>query len=997
MRLLFLFVFMLGYILPATGQVYDVRKFSVNEGLPSGQVTDIVQDHKGIAWVATYGGLVQFNGLEFKTYTEEDGLNHNFVYELFIDSKHNFWVATEGMGIGLFDGKSMHYPEEVNEVLGEAYIMNIEESPDGRLWFATYGSGLYVKDGESFRHYNTENGLASDIVWHSYFDEVGNAWISTENGLSVIEGESVKTYTESDGLSSNIVYRVTSDSEGTLWAGTFYGVTKYEDGVFSTPESLHGDKIGTVYDIVADDVDRIWAGTALYGVRLFDNDKAVSITKRHGLTSNYIFRLFKDRDGDVWVGTDEDGINIIRHLSFKFFGLESGFNFGAVLSLREAKDKTLYIGTDTGLAIHRNGLFGYDGKPKTVFRGRQIWNLEELTNGNLLVQVGDNSIIEYDGTKETDFLKKIGIESDEEYLNELFIDSKQRIWIGTQNGLWLYENGKLNSFTVEDGLSNNFIWVVREDSKGRIWIGTDDGINYYENGEIVNITTQLELASDVIGDIVEDKDGDIWVGTSKGLCLLMEKDGKWTHELFELNEVYLRDTQSLIIDNEGFLWHGTNGGLHCYNINMYKDTGKMMTSYFPLEEYGNGIEFMHKAVIKSQNGKVLFGTADEGILEYTKMTKGGMRISRPPTIVEATSNFIPFDYEGEELPELTYSDNNIEITFSGLSYSDPNRIFYKFKLQGFDKDWRYNYDEDHVHYTSLPAGRYTFEVYTRTGQTDWSTEPASFEFKIQRPYWLSLWFYAALLAVFIGLVYAYVRYRLTKDEGDKLKKLVDEQTVDLSKALDEKEILIKEIHHRVKNNLAVISGLLELQIWNMEDEGGKRSLLESQLRIKTMATIHEKLYQNKSLAKVDIRDYVEDLVNIVSLSLKREDLEVGLTFDIEDVELSVNQAVPTALILNELICNAYEHAFVGKEHGELKIRFYQEGEMLFLLFNDNGVGIPDELLEKPRGTLGLTLIHTLTQQLKGIIEFENNEGTTVNISYPTELDEVTFLKEEAEA
>lgn len=205
-------------------------------------------------------------------------------------------------------------------------------------------------------------------------------------------------------------------------------------------------------------------------------------------------------------------------------------------------------------------------------------------------------------------------------------------------------------------------------------------------------------------------------------------------------------------------------------------------------------------------------------------------------------------------------------------------------------------------------------------------------------------------------------------------------------SLKEKEVLLAEIHHRVKNNLAVITGLLELQQYNTDSEEARDILRESQLRINSIALIHEKLYQNENLSQISIDVYLKELIDIIVSSVSTEETEVSISVDSDSIYLTINQAIPCGLILNELITNAYKHAFKGRETGEIEISLKKEGETFFLVFADNGRGMPDNLdFDNPK-TLGLTLIQTLARQLQGTCAFESlEEGMCFTLQF--ELDE----------
>ena len=202
----------------------------------------------------------------------------------------------------------------------------------------------------------------------------------------------------------------------------------------------------------------------------------------------------------------------------------------------------------------------------------------------------------------------------------------------------------------------------------------------------------------------------------------------------------------------------------------------------------------------------------------------------------------------------------------------------------------------------------------------------------------------------------------------------------LKKSLKEKEILLQEIHHRVKNNLAVISGLLQIQRFSSEDERVNKVLSNSEMRIKSMALIHEKLYQADSLSEIDFKYYIKDLLTAIEKTIKTGD-ELALNLDCDSVKLNVNQAVPCALILNELISNSVEHAFKSRSKGQIFVEFKEKDNVVFAKVRDDGIGLPEDFSKDESRSMGFTIINTLLNQLNAKSEQSNEDGASFSFSF----------------
>lgn len=193
-------------------------------------------------------------------------------------------------------------------------------------------------------------------------------------------------------------------------------------------------------------------------------------------------------------------------------------------------------------------------------------------------------------------------------------------------------------------------------------------------------------------------------------------------------------------------------------------------------------------------------------------------------------------------------------------------------------------------------------------------------------------------------------------------------------SLKEKELLLAEVHHRVKNNLAVITGLLELQSYSTENANAQRVLKDSQLRVHSIALVHEKLYKNENLSDIDVQPYVKELIQGLQKSFKTIDVRVTFEYEIDPIKLIITQAIPCGLLINEIVTNAYKHAFEGRDSGTIKIGFTKEKEVLTLSLKDNGVGINNMDYTRKGTSLGMKLIRTISKQLKAETEIRSSEG-----------------------
>ncbi len=219
----------------------------------------------------------------------------------------------------------------------------------------------------------------------------------------------------------------------------------------------------------------------------------------------------------------------------------------------------------------------------------------------------------------------------------------------------------------------------------------------------------------------------------------------------------------------------------------------------------------------------------------------------------------------------------------------------------------------------------------------------------------------------------------------RLKKEIEERKIaeeKLKSSLQEKEILLKEIHHRVKNNLQIISSLLYIQSDSIHDNIALTKFKESHSQIRSIALVHEKLYQSTDLSRIDFAEYIQSLSSYLFYTYNANNRLVKLRIQADNVYLPVDKAIPCALIINELITNSLKHAFLKENKGIISIKLYEKDSKYILQFSDNGTGLPEELDIHNVNTIGLDLIINLVEQIDGILELDTNKGTSFKITFP---------------
>jgi len=970
-------------------QSLDFKSYTVSDGLPHGQISDMSQSKDGIMWIGTAAsGLVRFDGHTYQVYGITEGLKDDFILKTLVDSKDRLWVATYAGGVAIMENDSLVYPFK-GQKLDTLYVTSILEAPNGDVWFGTFEDSAYIFDGKELKRYEHADKLADTTVWDVLWVDDGSIWIGTHFGLSIVKGDSVQNFSTSDGMSGNKVFRIVEDNQGTKWLATDRGITTFDGTSISTITEVNGNQLYYVFDMIKDISGRIWVGMENTGIYWFYENEVTHVTRSQGLVSNYIHRFFLDDNGNVWIGSYENGISIYRGEGFKFYRNIPGLNTGEILGFHKDRSGTIWIGTNLGVSKSLNGQFEEVTIPFYDAQTHEVWVISELPNGNMIFLLDNNILVEYDGRSFSNYSEKIGL--GKHFILDVHFDSKGDLWVATDDGLLYYNGTSIRKFMPSDGLAGSVVNHIYEDAEGNLWIATQLGVSKYSDGVFTNIRLEDGLGHYNVNYIAQDKRGDFWFGTSAGVSYYRTDPN--TLEVLISNfgkaeGMKLVDTLFLVFDDSDQLWQGTNGGLHRLNVQRFRDTGVMNIEHYKLSRIGLGIEANQDAAVKVDSTHLWFGTM-EGIVEVDLNKFRKRPISSPVSRIDQvlfnglSTDFLLTEYGNPEeedyvgpRTEFAYGNNSISFNFSGIEYVNPENLMYRYQLKGFDPNWTTTNSNSPTIYTYLPAGKYEFIVQSKVGTDPWSSNTASVPILIKSPYWQTVWFW---LIVVLGLIIAvtlFIRLRLHFLEKRKLDQLVEEKTATLTKALDEKDVLIKEVHHRVKNNLSIIHGLFELQMEYLTDERLKDVFRDSQLRVHSIAMVHEKLYQSDNLSRIDARKYIKELVNVISESMLETDKKIDVNIDVDDIHLTIDQGIPCGLILNELISNAIKHAFTEAASGIVRISLKTEGEKTILSVSDNGKGLPEDYKIGTTESLGHVLIEALTRQLKSSVEIFSNPGDT---------------------
>ena len=982
-------------------------------------INTIFEDKSGALWIGTNNGLNRFDPKMNKfdrfirNSLDPESLSDNTIVFIYEDQFGKLWIGT-GSGLDVFDAKNEkfeHYKHEAEDrlSLSSDWVFSICEDKNGNLWIGTY-SGLNLFDRESRQFFRYVNNLlkidpsASNVIYSIFEDHRGTMWIGTECGLFIFDREK-KSFIECAAqydLPDNLYVRtINEDFLGSLWVGSdnnglfqFDRQNKKFKSFKNNIFKLSGTRFKSINSIFEDHSFVMWVGTEI-GIHKFNKNtkKFVNFINQpsnyNTLSDFFVWSIIEDHLGFLWIGTEAGGLNRYdrKHDEFKILKNEpentKSLSDNCVLTLCEDHLGAIWAGTYEG-GIN---VFNRENETFTIFRNvpddstsissDAIMALYEDRSGNIWAGTDDGNICKFDRQKKN--FQNYNVSSvDTNYsgfneIRAIMEDHTGIIWIGGENlGLvkfdpiyevhFYYKNNMPDS----NSLSHNSVMCIHEDSTGTLWIGTSGGgLNKFDpiNEKFTHYRRKDGLPNETIYGILEEnpapgeKVGNLWLSTNRGLSRFNPKtesfsnydkeDGLQSNE-FNANACFKSKSGEMFF-----------GGIHGYNSFYAKDIN--LNQFKPVVVFTD---------FKLFNKSVPIGKNEDGRAILNKNISDTKEI------------------------KLKHFENYFEIEFAALHYGTPGKKQYIYNMEGLDEKWHHLGTRNFVSFSNVSPENYTFRVKGTNSDGIWNPDAVSLRIKIIPPFWQSSWFKAIFYATIILVVLLgyQVKTRFIRKRNLQLEEWnskLNDQIAERKKAenkiaasLKEKEILLKEIHHRVKNNLQVISSLLYLQSKDINDTRASALFKESQSRVRSIALVHEWLYQSENLAQIDFSKYIKDLANHLMRAYSANLANIKLNLKVNNFVLNIDTAISCGLIITELITNSLKYAFPNDGKGEIIIRFQSFKDMgCELIVGDTGIGLPPNFNLKERKSLGLRLVNELVAQLNGSIDIEVQRGTLFKIKF----------------
>ncbi len=641
-------------------------------------------------------------------------------------------------------------------------ITAFAQDKSGGRWFSTYGEGLYVWKNKRLYQFNmADDGLLGDDIYALASDAQGRIWAATDAGISICTmlepgKKQVQNLTTTDGLPDEIITALLPDTQqDAMWIGT------HDNGIcrYTTTQGCclktHNWAFGPVTDLALFGGHDLWVGTEKNGLVRLDvaTGQAQPLPADHALRTATMRAVWKDREGLLWVVNDK---GLLYSANVRFGQLETPFtNTQAILV--DQRDR-LWAGCQEGLFLQENGVF------RKIFPQKEnvisLW--ESLADGNIWAGTFGNGlfIISPAGKVLQHLTERNGLANG----NIFSIDGNARqVWLATLGGVLVGEaRAPLSGsdFKQQAELGKNYVYKIFADHRGRVWFGTQGtGLAMLENGRMQHFTEANGVPLKTIYNIIEDRRGRIWFSTDRdGLfCLDSTRFQRFTLE----NHLHSLHITGLAANGNGYIVVAYEDGFDLLNPERANHV-----TFCDAAIGAPAAEVNLNAVCTDAQGNVWMGTR-QGIVWAAAFQEPFF--DDPQPAITSVSVFLqPIDFLNNI--HFSYDQNYFIFNFTGLWYTDPESVRYRYRLEGFDPNWKVT--KDHLaSYPNLPPGHYIFRMQTSEHGNFEHVPEVTWSFDIAQPFWLRWWFLLLSAVVISGLFFMLVRTRESRlRQGAQLKR-----------------------------------------------------------------------------------------------------------------------------------------------------------------------------------------------------------------------------------
>lgn len=774
-------------------QQFDFRILSVEHGLPGATVHALCLTDDGFLWVGSSGGVSRTDGRRFNNHTRGLGLPGERTLALMPAGDGAVWAGLERGGLVRVGPQGITTLEDAP--FARLSVTAIAKDSSAQLWVATAGEGVWYGPAHGQGPWTEAMPLQGIAVRAMACDAQGSLWFATGQGLHQLHHGAWSQLGTSDGLPDAQVLALHAHPEGLL-VGTAKGAALIEAGTV-----LRADTTGMpsthVQAVLQTRNGATWLGTP-EGLVLFERGITqgranMVMREANGLGSHDILGLLEDRSGAIWIGTAFGGLAKLAGMTFMHFNDRDGLPSRIVTAIHRTPDGTLWLGT------HGGGVARYDGR--LIHMGRRegltdpnVRALGHDRKGNLLVGTAQQGVFVLERGRFTPLgdrgMRGVAV-------NVIRLDAEGRDWAGTDMGLFC-DPGDHVVMRVGEPCEVHDL-VTAGDT---IWLATDRGLRFVDTRRMPwRMETHDLVPERRITSLMRDGMGNLWMGTA-GLGLL-RLDGRRVRAFTTRDGLSSDLVKQVLLDAYEDIWVGTRHGLDHLLLDPFQESVIEVVHYGPADGFP-GMESFSNACMLDHDSTLWFGTV-RGATRYDPhrifedSNEPITRITGIELFFQAV-DWSPWceGFDAHGLPiglRLPHDRNHLTFTYEAISLVHPEKVRYRFQLEGYDPDPSPITSTDRVTYSNLPPGSYTFTVEARNGSNYWNQVPITFSFTIDPPFWRTKPFMFSSAGSGILLVMLLVRWRESRlrRERARLELMVADRTSELAVEKQRSDALLRNI------------------------------------------------------------------------------------------------------------------------------------------------------------------------------------------------------------
>ena len=986
----------------------------MDDGLPSNTVRNVVQDDYGFIWMGTDNGLCRYDGIQVLTYhIPQLGINQ-YVSAL-LAGEQCLYIGTEQgvFRMNVADNRFERLPLDISTT-----VTHLAFDSDGQLWVSTMGQGVWRYHPKTSSQHHYDMGQIAQVyvdnsnqIWtvsnwapspvsrlnrlHDKFDPVimsgmdyyqslcmlqtsdGQLWLgSWENGLLLVhsDGHLEQVINPEAAKVGHHIHTLVERVDGTICIGCDDGVISYDPKTGNWHLLLEANNHANrfAYSILNDHEGGLWIGKFYTGVCYLSpvGKRFDAVTVANGLNGNIISRFCEDRQGNVWIASDDGGL----------------MHFNPQPSVPQSAASQRSSGSDRFLPYPHQDELSRLNVHALALKGDELW-IGTYSDGLYVLNTVTGQLRNY-----TQSIDETSLDGNSVYA--ILHDSHQRSWVTTMQGLNLYDDtsdtfqriGHLGALTID----------IVEDQAGTLWFATQGGGLWKYQPDtrqlrqyVPQTDNKESLPSDQVNALIVDESQRLWVGTSLGLCFLADAD-KGRFQTIPLSE----PTQNImgIVEDHGVLWLSTDRGIVRYEPHPDNSTLQRFTRHDGLVSE----QSQPSAMMKAADGRIFVGSTGGFNMFYPYQIKANSVM--PRVYITQLDYFNQQNDEGHAdrrytlLPDAVTLDHDearmITLSFAALSYYSPTENQYEYMMDGFDRDWHHMAGvSPKATYTNLPAGTYTFRVRATNSDGIWSTEEAVLTITVKPPLWWTWWAKMLYLIIIALAIWYYVHMRLKRAERQHQNEL---QRVNEQKEKENREARLTfftMVAHEIRTPVSLIIGPLEKL---------KKTINDKQLDIidRNAHRLLELVNQLLDFRKVEQHSLVMhfashniyELLHSISERFEPTFEQGGKQFTTvypPERFTAIIDREGIIKVISNLLTNANKYA---KSRVELRCVANTDDDHFVIEVADDGVGIRQEDLDhifepffqaqdnKPGTGIGLSIVKRIVDLHHGTISVQSEVG-----------------------